>query len=159
MSRFSEDCEDERFPSDFAAWSFFEANRDRAIKGVRGQRILRELESVLLEMPDKRLYEGVLAAKTGEVCAIGAYAKAKGVLHEDEMLECLEDGDGDYGEYEKTIEVGRRCGMVGVLAAAVAMENDQELSPRHDTPEHRYWHVLGWVQHQIKRSPDPDSAK
>lgn len=49
-----------------------------AIRGKRGQKLLRDLADALDAMPDKRLITDALEAD-GEYCALGALACAKGI--------------------------------------------------------------------------------
>lgn len=48
-----------------------------AIRGVRGQRFLKELMQALENLPDQRLIAHELE-KGGEVCALGAVGKSRG---------------------------------------------------------------------------------
>ena len=63
-----------------------------AIKGKRGQALLKEMEVALLSLPDKRLIANEFANATeGEVCALGAVALKrrldKGIDRETAMKE------------------------------------------------------------------------
>ena len=69
MSRFSDDY-DEDFPNQGALWT---ANTRRALGGKKGQAALRELEQALVELPEKVLISGHLAA-ADQVCTVGALA-------------------------------------------------------------------------------------
>lgn len=68
MSRFSDDYDGDGFQNQ---WEFWNSNVMRALGGKKGQAALRELESILVSMPEKRIIEGALATK-GEVCTVGA---------------------------------------------------------------------------------------
>lgn len=72
MSRFTDDY-DEFFPNQADLWW---ANIGRALKGRKGQRALMDLEQALLDLPEKRLISGYLAAD-GEVCAVAALALSR----------------------------------------------------------------------------------
>lgn len=114
-----------------------------ASRGKRGQKFLRELLAALDAMPEKSLIADFLE-RDGEVCAIGALAKAKG----------LDFSEVDADEPE---EVGRIFDIAPCLAQEVAYMNDefwedQALTPV--TPEQRWEKMRGWVVGQLnaKRS-------
>jgi hypothetical protein len=69
MSRFTGEGEND-WPNQGELWW---ANTERALKGRRGQRDLRDLETALLELPEKRLIAGSIALN-GQVCAVAALA-------------------------------------------------------------------------------------
>lgn len=50
-----------------------------AIRGQRGQRLLRDLVAALDAMPDKRLASGAFEREDGSVCALGAVAQRRGL--------------------------------------------------------------------------------
>lgn len=65
---------------DVLAYGRWHANVQRAIKGRRGQKALREMRDALLAMPQRRLIADEFATPQGEVCAVGcavAYKRAK----------------------------------------------------------------------------------
>lgn len=70
MTRFSGDY-DEQFPGQGELW---EANLRRALSGKRGQAALRDLETALLEMQEKKIIRGKLANRQGQVCTVGLLA-------------------------------------------------------------------------------------
>jgi len=89
MSRFT-DYDDEFYPNQAAMWW---ANVSRALKGRKGQQALMDLEQALLDLPEKRLISGYLAAD-GEVCALGALALSRRVEQgevREQILASLED--------------------------------------------------------------------
>jgi len=69
VSRFSSEDYDEMFPNQGQLWW---ANVERAVKGRHGQRDLRTLEAALEALPEKRLIQGRLVSRKGEVCAVAA---------------------------------------------------------------------------------------
>lgn len=74
--------EDEDRPGQFALWR---ANVARSLAGRRGQEALRDLESALLAMPEKRLVSHRLIDER-DVCAVGALVvvrEAKGRSYEE----------------------------------------------------------------------------
>src|ERR1700742_3245671 len=50
-----------------------------AIRGKRGQALLKDLRNALLSMDEKRLIVGELETEDGDVCALGAVGKMRGV--------------------------------------------------------------------------------
>lgn len=134
--------EDEDFPGQFGLW---QANCVRSLQSKKGQAALRELESALLALPDKRLIEGEMIDADGEVCPIGALAKYKGRdLLAEPHIGAQDEFDGD-GEME---EIGVELGMPRLVAWKVVFKNDIDLEGV--TPESRYAIVLAWVQRQLK---------
>jgi hypothetical protein len=130
--------EDEDFPGQFA---LYQANCRRSIKGKEGQAVLRELEQALLALPAKRLIADELRNAEGEVRAVGALAKYRGV----------EKTEADPEDME---EVGVELGMPRLVAWKVVCLNDIELGGYgyglvSVTPEERYVKVLEWVRRQI----------
>jgi hypothetical protein len=131
--------EDEDFPGQFGLW---QANCRRSLKGKAGQAVLRELEQALLALPEKRLISYELKNEEGEVCAVGALAKYRGV----------ETTKADPEEME---EVGVELGMPRLVAWKVVCVNDIELDgygSHSITPEERYDKMLEWVRRQIAQS-------
>lgn len=156
MSRISY-SDDPDYPGQFELW---QANCRRSLKGKAGQAALRELETALLALPEKRLIAEQLFDDEGEVCAIGALAKHKGQLTDDLRA---------WGEREME-EVGVHLGMPRLVAWKVVELNDFHLTgsdlvtcagpyrwpaekPKVWVPitaESRYQQILAWVQRQLK---------
>lgn len=82
----------------------------QAIRGKRGQAMLRELVEALDAMPDKRLVKDELEAD-GEFCALGVLGKARGLA-----LEPIDP--------ENRKAVANAFGIAEALAAEVMFEND-----------------------------------
>lgn len=150
--------DEEDRPGQFALW---DANCRRSIKGAIGQRELRELEAALLALPEKRLIRDLLEDEQGGVCAIGCYAKHKGV-----DLSTFDPED-------ESDEVGVAAGMPRLVAWKIVALNDITLDTvwevahgpverghgiykggipliRDMTPEERYARVLAWVRAQLQ---------
>ena len=146
--------DDEERPGQFALW---DANCRRSMRGKRGQAALRELEAALLAMPEKRLIRDLLTDDDGGVCAIGAYARHKGL----DLSKFDPEDESD--------EVGVAAGMPALVAWSVVALNDVTLDTvwevsdgplnrwdatyrggiplvRDMTPEERYEKVLAWVR-------------
>jgi hypothetical protein len=122
--------EEEDYPGQFELW---QANCRRSLRGKAGQEELRELRAALLALPEKRLIHGELENEEGEVCAIGAYGKRKGL----DLSKFDVDSDTD--------EVGIAGGMPALVAWKVVEMNDMELD-LDVTPEQRYEKMLAWVE-------------
>lgn len=128
--------EDEDYPGQFELW---QANCRRSLRGKQGQKELRELRAALLALPEKKLLRGELYDDHGGVCAIGAYAKHKGLK--------LSAFPAD----EDTDRVGVQGGMPPLVAWKVVEVNDMILE-RRLTPEERYTRMLAWVEGKIGQS-------
>lgn len=85
-----------------------------AIRGERGQALLRELIEALDAMPHKRLYAGSFATAEGEFCTLGVVGARRGTQMDDL-------GDADYCDPR---EVGQRFGISRALAAEIMYLND-----------------------------------
>ena len=106
-----------------------------AIKGKRGQTFLREMLAALDAMPVKRLIAADLE-RDGEVCAIGAVGKARGV-------------DMSKLDPEDSGPVADTFGIAAAMAREIVYTND-EGSWNPETPEARYERMRRWVASQIK---------
>lgn len=148
--------DEEQFSGQFELW---QANCQRSLHGKAGQAALRELEAALLAMPSKRLIANQLQDEHGDVCAIGALVRYKGITPTtrwpDEDMEA----------------VGVECGMPRLVAWKVVEINDIDLDYSVDvfapgpsqwvhgspgyrlrvpiTPEERYTALLGWVRKEL----------
>ena len=110
-----------------------------AIRGKRGQAFLREMATALDAMPDKSLIAEELE-QDGEVCALGAVGKARGI----------DMGPIDPEEYEV---VSKTFGIPDALAREIMYENDCDW--RDETPQQRWERIRNWVDKQIKKEPEP----
>lgn len=107
-----------------------------AIRGKRGQRLLRDLLSALDAMPQKRLIAYDLVSDDGEVCALGALGKARGM-------------DLSGIEPEDPTEVATAFDIAEQLAREIVWWND-DAGSWSDTPEKRWTRVRAWVAEQVK---------
>lgn len=140
MSRFSY-TEDEDFPGQFYLW---QGNCDRSMRSKKGQTELKVLREALLALPEKRLLLEALHDEKDGVCAIGAYAKHKGV----DILQCDPE--------DATDEVGIDAGMPKMVAWKVVEMND--LMYDRETPEERYSKMLNWVESQLLPEPQTEGS-
>jgi hypothetical protein len=125
--------EDEDYPGQFELW---QANCRRSLRGKQGQQELRVLREALLAMPEKRLILG-LVNEDGEVCAIGAYGRHKGI-----DLTTFDPEDNNHDE------VGIEGGMPPLVAWKVVEMNDLQFD--RCTPEQRYERMLAWVERLLE---------
>jgi hypothetical protein len=106
-----------------------------AIRGKRGQAILREILTALDAMPEKALVTSEYETVDGEVCTLGALGKARGI----EMLAFDSD---DYDGWANTF------GMAHQLVQEITYLNDE--GSYNETPEHRWTRMRDWIAKQIK---------
>lgn len=147
MSRFWNDGEyegNEEFRR--GAW---QENSRRAFASERGQKALRELRDALAALPRRRLLGGQFAdifeqddesIIVGDVCAIGALAKFKG------MEFTSHHGTEDFDGFE-TAAIGKKLGMSYVMAYDIAYRND-EIYDSLGASE-RWWTMYGWLTAKI----------
>ncbi len=129
MSRsgYTDDCDN---------MNLYRATVDRAIRGQRGQKFLRELATAMDEMPEKRLITSELISEGGEMCTIGVVCKVRG----------LDVSKVD--EYDSK-QVGGLVGIARQMAAEIEFENDE--AGRHDeSPEERWTRMRKWVAENLR---------
>lgn len=114
-----------------------------AIRGQRGQRLLRDMLAAMDAMPERRLIAAELEAD-GEVCALGAVGRYRHVDMTD-----LDPGESD--------DVAAAFDIAEQLAREVVHLNDDcgggrivagEWQP--ETPEQRWVRMRKWVVEQIR---------
>ncbi len=105
-----------------------------AIKGKRGQAFLRELLDAMDGMDEKVLIAGDLE-KDGDVCAIGAVGKARGLDMATVDPECPE-------------QVAKLFGIAQALACEIQYLNDDW--SYSEKPEARFKRMRSWVARHIK---------
>lgn len=159
--------DDEDFAGQFFLW---QSNCDRSLRGKRGQASLRELESALLAMTEKRLVSGEFVTPHGEACALGAMAvqrkMVEGLSREAAIAACAEM------DQDESQQHGEALGCPRLVAWKVVEQNDiinddvweVHHGPvrRHHgtykggiahvrpmTPEERYDRVLAWVRSEL----------
>ena len=124
--------EDEDYPGQFAMWR---GQVTSAIRGQRGQKLLREMRDALDAMPAKRLIREELRAD-GEVCALGCLGAVRGV-----NLEALDPYDHE--TLASTFDVARQ------LVQEIEFVNDDDGWYHNETPEQRWQRVREWVNKMI----------
>jgi hypothetical protein len=104
-----------------------------AIRGKRGQAFLREMLAALDAMPEKQLIADELESN-GEVCAIGAVGKARG----------LDMSGIDPEDHER---IANTFNISNALAREIMFENDEGVyleSPNEN--ERRYLRIRRWIE-------------
>jgi hypothetical protein len=89
-----------------------------AIRGARGQALLRDLAAALDAMPDKRLAADVFVADDGCMCALGVLGAARGY-----DLASLNQNDPDVFDGEV---VALTFGVAKALVLEIMNENDDD---------------------------------
>lgn len=117
-------------PLDLGRWRGRVAS---AIRGRRGQKLLREMRDALDAMPEKRLITSELE-REGEVCALGAVARARGI-----SMTGIDPEDSE--------RVAATFDIAEPLAREITWENDENCS----TPEQRWQYMRAWAERRIKR--------
>lgn len=150
MGRFSGDYDDEWTEGRYAMWC---RTIENAIKGRRGQDLLRDLRAALLAQPTRELIDGfILEPGTRQTCAIGELAVYRHVMAgstRDEALSALERWTMDAERYDEgdldTLEMGAALGMVNAMAIEVSYTNDDYT----ETPHERWQRMLHWTESRL----------
>ena len=133
-SGYSEDYDDEL---QLGRWRGVIAS---TLRGQRGQRFLRELVLALDRLPRARLVKNVLETEEGEVCALGAVLRGRGM--------------GPIGiDTEDWDQLGKELDIAPQLAQEVMYLND-EPSAVAITPEERWKYIRKWAVSNIKVRED-----
>jgi hypothetical protein len=134
MSRsgYSDDCEQ---------WSLirWRGAVASAIRGRRGQAFLKEMLAALDALPQKRLVQNELE-ECGEVCALGAVGKSRGL-------------DMSKMDPENHEGVAAYFGVAHALACEVMFENDEGGGYwNHETPEKRFDRMRAWIVGHLRET-------
>lgn len=133
---------------DHLAEGRWKARLQAALRGKRGQVFLRDLIEALDAMEAKELHAHNLGGDC--VCAMGALARARGVMVAD-LQEELDDEDGDHGW--ATEVMGDRLDIAPSLAREVAYRND-ECGWQKETPAQRWRRMRRWAEKRLT-TPTP----
>lgn len=106
-----------------------------AIRGKRGQTLLRDLLAALDAMPVKRLVPDELQNAEGEVCALGAAGKLRGI-----DVSTLNPEDPE--------SVAQAFDIATCLALEIAFLNDERCE--FFTPERRWKYMRDWCVEQLR---------
>lgn len=126
------------------------ANIDRATYGRRGQVFFRNLVEALDALPEKRLIKGKLETDIGEVCALGALRRVRGL----DLHESIRDSDWD--------ALGKAFDVASMLTQEVMYHNDergdfdyetQRYRDDEETPEQRWKRMRNWAASQLRTQP------
>lgn len=114
-----------------------------ATRGRRGQKMLVDLLAALDAMPEKALIAEELETKEGEVCALGALGKARGI-------------DMSKMDPEEPDVIAAVFDIAAPLAQEIVYMNDENFDFRYEnnvrvefTPEERWAGMRKWVADQI----------
>ena len=113
-----------------------------SIRGRRGQAALKEMLAALDALPAKRLVaeelevDGGMPWQRGDVCALGALGRARGL---DLAKLDPEDPEG----------VAEAFNIASPLAREITWVNDEAWYGRPETPERRFERVREWVASKI----------
>jgi hypothetical protein len=119
-----------------------------ATRGKRGQKLLTDLLEALDAMLEKSLIAYELETKDGDVCALGALGKARGI-------------DMEKLDPEEPEHVAAAFGIAPQLAQEIVYMNDDYLDSMWDesakryvdiSPEQRWVRMRAWVASQITPS-------
>jgi len=105
-----------------------------AIRGKRGQEFLREMIAALDAMPEKVLIAKELITPTGDVCAMGAVAKQRGL-------------DVKEVDPEEREEVAKALNLSPAMVSEIAYLNDEWLWD--ETPQQRWIRMRAWAEKQL----------
>lgn len=105
-----------------------------AMRGKRGQAFLKEMLAALDAMPEKALIAEELVTPAGEVCAMGAVLRSRGV-------------DASKVDPEDTYAVAAITGLAHSMVCEIAYMNDDWYK---ETPEARWRRMRAWVVSKIK---------
>ena len=130
-SNYSDDCDG----PEFYLWRG--AVRS-AIRGTRGQALLREMRDALDAMPVKELFADGLVAPDGGVCALGVVGERRGMTD----LAALDPEDSAC--------VAKRFGVAEALVRELAFENDEDAP---NDPAKRWRWMRDWVEDKLLPPP------
>jgi len=108
----------------------------QAIRGQRGQAMLRELVQALDALPEKRLASGSLVTEDGDYCTLGALGRARGM-------------DMAPIDPEDREAVAHAFGVAEALAAEVMFLNDEMFDDfGHYAEIEIHGPMRGWERHR-----------
>ena len=108
-----------------------------AVRGKRGQAFLREMLEALDDLPEKRLIAHEFE-EGGEVCALGAVARKRGI-----PMKGIDPEDSE--------QVAAVFGVAHAMTCEIMFENDEVgMYWKDDAPEHRFNRVRAWVVSNLK---------
>ena len=145
--------DDEDYGGQFAMWRGQVRN---AIRGRRGQRLLRDMIAALDAIPEKCLVSNHLVTTDGEVCALGALGKYRGV----DLTELEEgiDADGEVDDPDSLSEgLAAKFDAAHQLIREIQYLNDECFDWHYVnnvrvqyTPEERWQKMRDWAEKNLK---------
>ena len=108
-----------------------------AIRGKRGQKLLRELAEGMDAMPVKELIANDLEVD-GAHCALGVVGARRGI-----DMKAIDPSDQE--------QVSGAFNVARALAAEIASINDDDFGYQQETPAQRWSRVREWVQEQLHK--------
>lgn len=120
-----------------------------AIRGRRGQRLLRDLAEGMDAMPVKCLIQGALE-ESGEVCALGVVGVKRGI----DLAALADDEEADGANNDKIAEA---FDVALALACEIQYVNDEGAHEEYkrpenrETPAERWSRVRKWVAENLLR--------
>lgn len=108
-----------------------------AIRGTRGQALLREMLAALDVLPEPRLVSDELSCSDG-VCALGSVGLRRGM-----DMSWLDPEDPEF--------VAKTFGVAPALVREIAYLNDEW--DYRETPEQRFIRMRAWVVEKLKDKP------
>ena len=121
-----------------------------AIRGKRGQKLIRELAAALDAMPEKRLVSGSLQTKDGDCCAIGCIARVKG----HDLTDREDDEECDLQEFNG--HLAELLDVAECLVQEIEYENDE--GAWKETPEQRWARMRRWCDKRLAPPLAGDAA-
>ena len=118
-----------------------------AIRGKRGQALLRDLLAALDAMPEKRLTTNALVKPDGDVCALGAVCFSRGAATREEMLSWINEDEEDDDPIWTNETLAERLNVAECLIREIENENDE--GGWNETPEQRWARMRAWVARHI----------
>lgn len=145
--------DDEDSNGQFAMWR---GQVNSAIRGKRGQNLLRDMLTALDAMPEKQIFMGHLVTPEGGVCALGALGQMRGLNMPD--FEKFIDEDGYVDDPESLSDaLSVAFDAAHQLIREIQHMNDERFdwtyinNVRHAyTPEERWQKMRDWVASKIK---------
>ena len=108
-----------------------------AMRGKRGQKLLRDCLAALDEMPEKRLIKGELVDPEGQVCLLGAAGRKRNI------------SDIDKIDSEEHGILASKFDVAECLIQEIEYVND-EGARKTETPEETFARVRNWLVKSIK---------
>ena len=118
-------------------WIMWRGRVASAVRGKRGQKLLRDMREALDAMIEKRLSANELETASGEVCALGAVGRLRGL-----PIDLIDNEDW--------ADLSERFDVAECLAREVMYEND-EGSVGYETPEERWQRMSRWIDYHLKK--------